>query len=175
MGINAVRRRPGTWTCGALQAAAIIAVAAGCSAPSAQQPNPSSPPARAGVAQTTSGDPCRYITAQEVGKAFARAMKSSKLVNACQYQSGDGGLVYVKVATGSVSIVLDYARKGVAQGAKETEKVAAAGEAYFDQTLPAFIGRVGDHEVQVESTIQPVPREAMIAVGRRIMETLDRK
>jgi hypothetical protein len=31
---------------------------------------------------------------------------------------------------------------------------------------------VGNHEVQVETTIQPLPRDAMIAVGTRIMETL---
>jgi hypothetical protein len=46
---------------------------------------------------------------------------------------------------------------------------------HFESILPAFIGRVGDHEVQIETTIQPVPREAMIAVGLRIMETLARK
>jgi hypothetical protein len=48
------------------------------------------------------------------------------------------------------------------------------GEAYFESILPAFIGRVGNHEVQIETTIEPVPREAMIAVGLRIMETLAR-
>jgi hypothetical protein len=53
------------------------------------------------------------------------------------------------------------------------EKVTIAiGEAYFDNTLPVLIGRVGNLEVQIETTIQPVPREAMIAVGTRIMETL---
>jgi hypothetical protein len=58
---------------------------------------------------------------------------------------------------------------------KGAEKVAtAAGEAYFESILPAFIGRVGNHEVQIETTIEPVPREAMIAVGLRIMETLAR-
>lgn len=56
------------------------------------------------------------------------------------------------------------------------EKVPTAfGEAYFDSALPVFIGRVGNREVQVETTIQPVPRDAMIAVGTRIMETLARK
>jgi hypothetical protein len=43
---------------------------------------------------------------------------------------------------------------------------------HFESILPAFIGRLGDHEMQIETTIQPVPREAMIAVGLRIMETL---
>jgi hypothetical protein len=63
-----------------------------------------------------------------------------------------------------------------AQGHKMAEKVVAkAGEAYFENILPAFIGRVGNHDVQIETTIQPVPRQAMIAVGLRIMETLARK
>ena len=41
-----------------------------------------------------------------------------------------------------------------------------------DTILPAFIGRVGDREVQIETTIQPLPRDAMIAVGKRMMETI---
>jgi hypothetical protein len=41
--------------------------------------------------------------------------------------------------------------------------------------LPAFIGRVGNHDVQIETTIEPLPREAMIALGIRIMENLARK
>jgi hypothetical protein len=67
-------------------------------------------------------------------------------------------------------------KSAVAQGHKGAEKVAAAaGEAYFESILPAFVGRVGNREVQIETTIEPVPREAMIAVGLRIMETLARK
>ena len=69
-----------------------------------------------------------------------------------------------------------HAKSAAAQGHKGVEKVAtAAGEAYFESILPAFIGRVGNHEVQIETTIEPVPREALIAVGLRIMETLARK
>jgi hypothetical protein len=34
---------------------------------------------------------------------------------------------------------------------------------------------VADHDVQIETTIEPLPRDAMIAVGTRIMETLARK
>ena len=77
---------------------------------------------------------------------------------------------------GSEGNILRYAKSATAQGQKEVEKVPTpAGEAYFDRTLPAFIGRVGNQEVQIETTIQPVPREAMIAVGTRILETLSRK
>lgn len=176
MGINGTRLRARSWKCGALQAATIIAVAAGCSAPNANEANAPVPAARADVAQSTSEDPCRYFTAQEMGKAFARPMKSSKLVNVCEYRGSDSGLVVVKVETGPEGTIMRHAKTASAQGHKGAEKVAsAAGEAYFESILPAFIGRVGNHEVQIETTIEPVPREAMIAVGLRIMETLARK
>jgi hypothetical protein len=62
------------------------------------------------------------------------------------------------------------------QNQKEVAKVATpVGEAYFDSTFPLFIGRVGDRDVQIETTIEPAPREALIAVGRRIMETIARQ
>ena len=176
MGIKATRLRARSWKCGALQAAMIIAVSAGCRASSANDANAPVPAARADVAQSTSEDPCRYVTAQEMGKAFGRPMKSSKLVNVCRYRGTESDLVVVKVETGSEGNIMRYARGASAQGQKTTEKVpTAAGEAYFESILPAFIGRVGNHEVQIETTIQPVPREAMIAVGLRIMETLNRQ
>ena len=50
--------------------------------------------------------------------------------------------------------------------------MTTVGEAYFDSILPAFIGRVGNYDVQIETTIEPVPRDAMIALGTRIMETI---
>ncbi len=40
------------------------------------------------------------------------------------------------------------------------------------QAAALAIGRVGNYDVQIETTIEPVPRDAMIAVGTRIMETL---
>ena len=174
MGLN------GTWLraskCGALQAAMIIAVAAGCSASSANEANAPVPAAPAEIAQSTSEDPCRYFTAQEMGKAFGRPMTSSKRANFCQYSGTESGLVIVKVATGPEGTIMRHVKRASAEGHKGAEKVAtAAGEAYFESILPAFIGRLGNHEVQIETTIQPVPREAMIAVGLRIMETLARK
>jgi len=36
----------------------------------------------------------------------------------------------------------------------------------------AFVGHVGNYDVQIETITQPVSRDAMIAVGTRIMETL---
>lgn len=159
----------------ALQTATIIALAAGCSAPGADEVKASAP-APAVLTQTTSDDPCRYFTAQEMGKAFGRAMKSSKLVNVCEYRGSETGMVVVKVETGSEGAILRHVKSASAQGQQGAEKVATAvGEAYFDTILPAFIGRVGDHEVQIETTIQPVPRQAMIAVGTQIMGTLSRK
>ena len=176
MGLHGTRLRARSWTCGALQAVTIIAVAAGCSASSADEANAPVPAARADAAQSTSDDPCRYVTAQDMGKAFGRPMKSSKLVNVCEYRGAEGLLVVMKVQTGPEGTIMRHARSASAQSHKGAEKVAsAAGEAYFDSIIPVFIGRVGNQEVQLETTIQPVPREAMIAVGLRVMETLARK
>ena len=176
MGINGTPLRARSWKCGALQAATIIAVAAGCSASSANEANAPVPAARADVAQSTSEDPCRYFTAQEMGKAFGRPMKSSKHANVCEYRGTESGLVAVKVETGPEGTVMRHVKSASAQGHKGAEKVAtAAGEAYFDSILSVFIGRVGNHDVLIATTIEPVPREAMIAVGLRIMETLARR
>jgi hypothetical protein len=159
-----------------LQAATVIALAAGCSGSSANQASAPVPVARADAAQGTSDDPCRYVTAQDMGKAFGRPLKSSKVTNACKYLGAEGGLVIVKVATGPEGTIMRHVKRAAAQGHNGAEKVAtAAGEAYFESILPAFIGRVGTHEVQIETTLEPVPREAMIAVGLRVMDTLARK
>jgi hypothetical protein len=99
MDINGTRLKASSWKCGAVHAATIIAVAAGCSASSANEANAPVPAARAGVAQSPSEDPSRYVTAQEIGKAFGRPMKSSRLVNACQYRGTESSVVVVKVAT----------------------------------------------------------------------------
>jgi hypothetical protein len=176
MGMNGTRLRVRRWTCGALQSATIIAVAAGCGAASANEANAPVPAARADVAQSTSGDPCRYFTDQEMGKAFGRPMKSTKGVNVCQYGGTDSGRVAVKVETGPEGTIMRHVKRALAEGHKSAEKVAtAAGEAYFDSILSVFIGRAGNHDVQIATTIEPVPREAMIAVGLRVMETLARK
>ena len=68
---------------------------------------------------------------------------------------------------------LRHVKSVIAQGQKGPEKVTTTvGEGYFESILPAFIGRVGNYDVQIETTIEPVPRDAMIAVGTRIMELL---
>jgi hypothetical protein len=175
MGMNGNRLRVRCWNGGALQAATIIALAAVCGASSADEVTASAP-GRAVLAQTTSDDPCRYLTAQEMGKAFGRPMQSSKLANICQYRGTGTGMVVLKVEAGTEGAILRSAKSASAQGQKQVEKVSTAvGEAYFDSTFPVFIGRVGNREVQIETTIQPMPREAMIAVGTRIMETLSRQ
>jgi hypothetical protein len=126
--------------------------------------------------QSSNDDPCRYSTAEEMTTAFGRQLKSSKLANVCQYRGAGSDLVVVKVAAGPEGTILRHAKAVSSQNQKDVEKVTTAvGEAYFDSTLPVFIGRVGDREVQIESTIQPVPRDAMIAAGKRIMETLARQ
>lgn len=173
--MNATRLRARDWERVALQAATVIVLAVGCIASSAAEAKPSAS-APAVLAQTTTADPCRYFTAEEMGKAFGRSMQSAKLANVCQYKGSGTDIVVVRVAAGPEGTILRFARSGLAQGRKEVAKVSTpVGEAYFDSTLPAFIGRVGDHEVQIETTIEPVPREAMLAVGTRIMETLSRK
>jgi hypothetical protein len=162
--MNGTRLGARSWQGGVLQAATIIALAAGCTAFNAVW------------AQTTSDDPCRYFTAEDMGKAFGRPMKSSKLANVCEYRGTGTGMVVVRVQAGTEGVILRHTRTASAQGQKGAEKVSSAvGEAYFDSILPAFIGRVGNREVQIETTIEPVPRESMIAVGKKIMETLSRK
>ena len=111
-----------------------------------------------------------------MGTAFGRTLKSSKLANVCQYRGTGTDLVVVKVAAGPEGTILRHVKIALSQNQKGVEKVmTAAGEAYLDSTFPVFIGRVGDHEVQIETTIQPLPREALIAVGRRIMENIARQ
>ena len=160
---------------GALQVATFVALVIGCGASPVGRVEASAQ-ARGAVTQSTSDDPCRFSTAEEMGKAFGRSMKSSKLGNVCDYRGSGADRVVLKVATGSEGTILRHVRSTAAQGDKTVEKVATAvGEAYFDSTFPVFIGRVGDREVQIETTIQPVPRDALIAVGTRIMEALARK
>ena len=171
MCIDGRLRRVRSWRRAALQASAFVVMIAGCS--SLVDQADVSAQARAGGAQSTSEDPCRFATAEAVGKAFGRPMQSSKLVDVCQYRGTPTGLVVVKVKAGPEGTILRHVKSAAAQGQKGAEKTTTTvGEAYFDSILPAFIGRVGNYDVQIETTIQPVPREAMIAVGTRIMETL---
>ena len=160
-----------SWRRAALQASAFVVVIAGCC--SLVDQADVSAQARAGGAQSTSEDPCRFATAEAVGKAFGRPMQSSRLVDICQYGGTPTGVVVVRVKAGPEGTILQHVRSAAAQGQKGAEKAATTvGEAYFDSILPAFIGRVGNYDVQIETTIEPVPRDAMIAVGTRIMETL---
>jgi hypothetical protein len=154
-----------------LRASAFVVMIAGCS--SLVDQVDVSAQARTGGAQSTSEDPCRFATAEAVGKAFGRAMQSSKHVDFCEYRGTPTGLVVVRVKAGPEGTILGYAKSAAALGQKTAEKVTTkVGEAYFESILPAFVGRVGTYNVQIETTIEPVPRDAMIAVGTRIMETL---
>ena len=159
-----------------MQASVIAAMLAPGSASGVDAASPPLPAAGADVRQSTREDPCRYATAEEMAKAFGRPMKSSPLTRACEYRAADSSLVIVKVETGPLGTIMRHAKSASAQGHAGAEKVATAvGEAYFESILPVFIGRVGDTEVQIETTIEPVPRQAMTAVGLRIMEALARK
>jgi len=171
MCIDGRLRRFRSWRRAALQASAFVVMIAGCSSLIDQAD--ASAQARAGGAQNTSEDPCRFATAEAVGKAFGRPMQSSKLVDVCQYRFTPTGLVVVRVKAGPEGTILQHVKSAAAQGQKGAEKATTmVGEAYFDSILPAFIGRIGNYDVQIETTIEPVPRDAMIAVGTRIMETL---
>jgi hypothetical protein len=165
------RQRSRRWRRAALQASAFVVLIAGGNSLIDQAEV--SAQARAGGAQSTSEDPCRFATAEAIGKAFGRPMQSSKLVDACQYRGAPTGLVIVRVKSGPEGTILRHVKSAAAQGHQGAEKLATmVGEAYFDSILPAFIGRAGNYDVQIETTIEPVPRDAMIAVGTRIMETL---
>jgi len=171
MCIDGRLRRVRSWRRAALQASAVLLMIAAWS--SLVDHADVSAQARAGAAQSTSEDPCRFATAEAVGKAFGRPMQSSKHVDVCQYRGTPTGLVVVRVKAGPEGTILRHVKSAAAQGHKGAEKATTTvGEAYFDSILPAFIGRVGNYDVQIETTIQPVPRDAMIAVGTRIMETL---
>ena len=154
----------------ALVATTFVAVASAGALSTAQAR--ASAPQRAG-AQSTSEDSCRFMTADAMGKAFGRAMKSTKIADICDYRGAGSDRVVVKVTTGPEGTILRHVRTASAQADKAVEKVATpAGEAYIDSTIPVFIGRVGNREVQIETTIEPMPREALKAVGIRVMEML---
>ena len=164
-------RRAWSWKDRAFRGAAVIAtfvaLVAGCSATAADQAG--SPSARA----ATNADPCRFVTADAMGNAFGRSLKSSKLVDICQYKGAGTELVVVKVAAGPEGTIMRHVKRASTQGQAGVERITTpVGEAYFDSLIPVFIGRVADHDVQIETTIEPLPRDAMIAVGTRIMETL---
>jgi hypothetical protein len=155
----------------ALRASAFVVWIAGCG--SLVDPADVAAQSRAGGAQSTREDSCRFATAEAVGKAFGRPMQSSPLADACHYRGTPTGLVVVRVKAGPEGTVLRHVKSAAAQGHQGAEKAPTPiGEAYFDSILPAFIGRVGNYDVQIETTIEPVPRDAMIAVGTRIMQTL---
>jgi hypothetical protein len=158
-----------SWRRAALQTSAFVVLIAGCSSLVDQ----AELSAQAGGSQSTTEDPCRFATAEAVGKAFGRRMQSSKLVDVCQYRGSPTDLVVVRVKAGPEGTILQHVKRAAAQGQKGAEKATTTvGEAYFDSILPAFIGRVGNYDVQIETTIEPVPRDAMIALGTRIMETI---
>jgi hypothetical protein len=112
--IYGTRRRGWSGRRAALQATAFIALLTGCGSP-VDEVRASAP--AAGVTQSTSEDPCRFATAEAVGKAFGRPMKSSKLANVCQYRA-ETGMVVVKVAAGPEGTILRHAKTASAQGQK---------------------------------------------------------
>ena len=167
-------RRTRRWRRGATIVGTFIALAGGFVASPVDPVEASTP--RWGVAQNTTDDACRFFTADAMGKAFGRPLKSSKLTNVCEYRGAGTDRVVVKVAAGPEGTIFRHLKGASTKGDKGAEKVTSkVGEAYFDNVLSIFVGRVGNHEVQLETTIEPVPRDTMISVGGRIMEALARK
>jgi hypothetical protein len=124
-------------------------------------------------AQTAAEDPCRFFAADAMGKAFGRTMKSSKLGNVCEYRGTGTDRVVVQVKTGPEGTIFRHSKAASAQNNSGAKKVrTTVGEAYVDTALSGFIGRVGNREVQIETTIEPFPNDAMVAVGSRILESL---
>lgn len=163
-----------TWRRAAKQASAIVVLVGCCSHLPGQAGI--SAAVRAGAAQSAGADPCRFVSDVEIGKAFGRPLKGSKLAEVCQYKGTGTDVVVVSVRTGPEGTILRHLRTASAQGQKGAERVTTTvGEAYFDSILPAFAARVGDYDVQIETTIEPVPRDAMIAVGNIVLGTLARR
>ena len=175
MWIDGTRRRARGWS-GRVPRAAVFIVLVIAYSGSPAKPVDAAAPASAGVAQSTGEDPCRFATAEAIGSAFGRQMKSTKLANVCEYRGTEAGSVIVKVTAGPEGTILRHVKAASAQSNSGAVKVpTAVGEAYFDSILPVFIGRAGNYDVQIESSIRPLPRDAMIAAGERIMKTIAQK
>ena len=116
MCIDGRLRRVRSWRRAALQASAFVVMIAGCSS-LADQVDVSAQ-ARAGGAPTTIEDPCRFATAEAVGKAFGRRMQSSKLVDVCQYRGTPTDLVVVRVKARPEGTILQHVKSAAAQGRK---------------------------------------------------------
>ena len=159
MGIKATRPRARSRKCGASGGDSVRV--GRFRASSANDANAPVPAARADVAQSTSENPCRYVTAQEMGKAFGRPMKSSNR-QCLPVPRTESDLVVVKVETGSEGNSCDTRGRFGAGPKNDGESVHCGRRGVFESILPAFIGGVGDHEVQIDTT-SAGPRQSLWA------------
>jgi hypothetical protein len=129
----------------------------------------------AGVSSSHSAPPaggsqCRFYSASDVSAALGRKMNITI--------DNDQQCVYRDASDANKTLVVQvHARKhepGEMKIIRKTgEKLPAAeGEAYFDADLFGFAALVAGYHVSVQTTIQPMPRKELIAIGTRITQTL---
>lgn len=122
----------------------------------------SAPPAGA-------GSQCRFYSASDMSAALGRKMRIGI--------DSDLQCVYADTGDARKTLVVQVASSKYESNrmkvVRQSEKVpSAAGEAYFDADLFGFTARVGDYNVSVQTTILPMPRKEVIAIGTRITQAL---
>jgi len=138
-----------------LPALALMLLAGAC-------PSHSAPPA--GSSQ------CRFYSASDVSAALGRKMNIS-IDNAQQ-------CVYRDAKDANKTLVVQVHSRQHEPGEmkvirKTGEKLPSVeGEAYFDADLFGFAALVGTYHVSVQTTIEPMPRKELIAIGTRITKTV---
>ena len=116
------------------------------------------------------GSQCRFHSASDVSAALGRTMKITI--------DNDQQCVYRDVKDANKTVVVQVHERRQEPGEmkmirKTGEKLPAAdGEAYFDADLFGYAAMVGNYHVSVQTTIQPMPRKELIAIGTRITKTV---
>jgi hypothetical protein len=112
---------------------------------------------------------CRFYSAGDMSAALGRKMKISIDSDMqCVYaDTGDAGKTLV------VQVASSKHESAQMKVVRQAEKIPnVAGEAYFDPDLFGFTARVGNFNVSVQTTILPMPRKEVIAIGTRITQAL---
>ena len=122
------------------------------------------------AAPPAGGSQCRFYSASDVSAALGRKMNITI--------DNDQQCVYRDANDANKTLVVQvHSRKHEPVEMKiirETgEKLPSAeGEAYFDADLFGFAAMVAGYHVSVQTTIQPMPRKELIAIGTRITKTV---
>ena len=116
------------------------------------------------------GSQCRFYSANDVSAALGRTMKITI--------DNDQQCVYRDTKDANKTLVVQVHARQHEPGEmnvirKTGEKLPSAeGEAYFDSDLFGYAAMVGSYHVSVQTTIQPMPRKELIAIGTRITKTV---